>query len=98
MHEQCVKELFVSDSIGMIKVGDTRFAVAYTVNTRVIEVEILQIKVFSDANMSAEIAVRDEAYPAGVWFLSLDTFLEWGNFSTREEAEEALKTKYPKNT
>lgn len=98
MHEQCVKELNVPNSVVTLKVGDTRYAVAYTVNTRVIEVEILQIKVFSDVNMPAEIAVRNVDDRADIWFLNLDSFLEWADFSTREEAEDALKAYNTKNT
>ena len=75
----------------IVKEGDTRYAVAYAADTRVIEVRITEI----DRDGSV-IRVESVANPLHFWFLSAKVFYEWANFKTREEAENALKEREEK--
>lgn len=70
------------------KIGDIRYAIAYTQNTRVIKVRVFDIIQKDD---KPEIFVESVENTLHFWRLSLDNFLKWANFITRHDAEIALK-------
>lgn len=74
-------------------IGDIRYAIAYTQDTRVIKVRITDIMKKDDL---IEIFVESVVNKLHFWRLSLDDFLKWANFATREKAEKALKERNQK--
>lgn len=69
-----------------IKIGDIRYAIAYTENTRVIEVIIREID-FEEQRIVIQSCERIFHF----WKLDMADFYKWANFKTRKEAEKALE-------
>lgn len=78
--------------VPIVKEGDTRYAIAYTADTRVIEVRITEIN--RDGSV---IRIESVANPLHFWFLDSKDFYKWSNFKTREEAEKTLAERKSKN-
>lgn len=78
--------------VPIVKEGDTRYAIAYTADTRVIEVRITEIN--RDGSV---IRIESVANPLHFWFLDSKEFYKWSNFKTREEAEKTLEERKSKN-
>lgn len=66
-----------------MKVGDRFFTIAYTLNTRVIEVEVIEVQNMNDTTY---IHFQNVEKPIDRWFKSIDIMEPW-IFKTREEAE-----------
>jgi hypothetical protein len=70
-----------------MKKGDRFFIIAYTTNTRVIEVEIINIEVINGVQF---VHFENVNHTVDKWFKPIDEVAEW-LFNTREEAEVKLK-------
>jgi hypothetical protein len=70
-----------------MQVGDKFFTIAYTWDTRVIEVEIIEIKTVMGITY---IHIQDTEDNFNRWFLPIDVINQW-KFDTKELAENKLK-------
>lgn len=76
-----------SDVINMpVKIGDIRYAIAYTEDTRVIEVIIREID-FEEQMIVIQSCERIFHF----WKLAIADFYKWANFKTRADAEKVLE-------
>lgn len=71
-----------------MKIGDRYYTIAYSHNTRVIEVEVLAIENIDDEEF-VHLQNVDNIYDR--WFVTLDFANQW-KFPTRELAEVKLKS------
>jgi len=69
-----------------LKIGDKFFTIAYTQNTRIIEVEVIGVEDI-DGEKMIHIQNIEDCYDK--WFIS-ETVLEQWKFTTKEEAKETL--------
>jgi len=70
-----------------MKVGDKFFTIAYTLNTRIIEVEVIEVKNMNDTTY---VHFQNVEKHIDRWFESIE-FMEPWIFKTKEEAELKLK-------
>lgn len=69
-----------------MKIGDKFFTIAYTKNTRVIEVEVIDIENINGIEM---IHIQNTERHHDKWYISVEPLGQW-KFATREEAEKRL--------
>lgn len=66
----------------MMNIGDRFFTIAYTLNTKVIEVEVINIEYINNITY---IHFQNVAHYIDKWFLPIDEVNKW-KFNTKEEA------------
>lgn len=71
-----------------MNIGDKFFTIAYSSNTRVIEVEVIGIETIDGTVYIHFQNVEDHI---DRWFIPIETVLQW-KFETKEEAENELRT------
>ena len=69
-----------------MKIGDKFFTIAYTENTRVIEVEVIDIENINGVEI---IHIQNIEILHDKWYISVEPLGQW-KFKTREEAEKKL--------
>jgi len=69
-----------------LKIGDKFFTIAYTENTRVIEVEVIDIENINGVEI---IHIQNIEILHDKWYISVEPLGQW-KFKTREEAEKKL--------
>ena len=69
-------------------IGDITYAIAYTENTRPVEVRVFQIIVNEHEVIIWIESIKDKT---DFWRLTADQYNEWAKFSTQEEAKKKLE-------